>query len=363
MSVQFHRVTMPSEWPNLNRRNPVPRQISAEQQVELFSDEEFERFIDEWVYGYLKCQQRQYVSVERLGGAGDKGRDIIGWIDRPGTQNRRLDIYQCKHYDAPLTPSDYWKELAKLMYFTWKGDYAYPENYWIVASKGVGPKLSDLLNKPDVLKQALLSKWKEVSLLSVGGQAIILCNGLESYINSRDFSVIQTKSMRDILNEHAQTNYHFTTFGLALMQRPVPQTPPPSLIPKESHYIEQMMRAFSDHTKSPLTTRSDIEHKKDLLNQYDHARVCYYYAESLREFTKDATPNEKPFDDFVKQIHDGIKPTLYGPHEDGYRRMYAVCNQAVSVQLANNEITCCVEPNDRTGACHILANQDQLTWV
>mgnify|MGYP000663443066 CR=1 FL=1 len=366
MSLTFTNPTKPTKWPNVNRRSPTPRQIPPEEQVEGFSADAFERFIDEWVDGYLKCQEGKYVSVQRLGGSGDKGRDVIGWFDLPGTSTRRLDIYQCKHYGSPLTPSEYWGELAKLMYYTWKGDYPYPENYWIVAPRNVGPTLADFLSDPDKFKAELQKQWtmkRKKPLLTIEDKEVPLCQKLKTHIESCDFSVIQPKPIREILDEHAKTKYHVVTFGIQLKPRPQAATPPNVALSKESRYLEQIMEAFSDHMGKSLATRDDLDGRNDLMGQYDNARVCYFWAESLREFTKDATPDEQAFLDFIDQIRQGVTVTALSPHDDGYRRMCAVCQQATSTELAESVIKGYVEPNDRTGACHILANQDELTWV
>ncbi|MEN1550753.1 restriction endonuclease, partial [Pseudomonas aeruginosa] len=66
-----------------------------------FSAAEFERFTLEWASEYLAGQQ--YVNeVQQRGGAGDKGRDIVVWLDSSDAVPRRWHLYQCKHYDANL---------------------------------------------------------------------------------------------------------------------------------------------------------------------------------------------------------------------------------------------------------------------
>ena len=70
------------------------------------SDKHFEEMTLEWADGYLK---KQYVKVRMMGGAGDMGRDIVGYYD-----NKEIDIYQCKHYKDALIPSKFYLELGKL---------------------------------------------------------------------------------------------------------------------------------------------------------------------------------------------------------------------------------------------------------
>ena len=109
--------------------------------VKIMEENEFEQFTLEWIYA---CKSSLYTSVVRIGGAGDKGRDVIGYY-ADGT----VDYYQCKHYKDPLAPSDYYLEFGKLCYYTYKKEIKVPQNYYIVASNDVGRALLDLIEKPD----------------------------------------------------------------------------------------------------------------------------------------------------------------------------------------------------------------------
>ena len=54
-----------------------------------------------------------YQHVIKLGGPGDKGRDVAGYVGDPQT-DCEWHSYQCKHYDHALMPSDVYTELGKL---------------------------------------------------------------------------------------------------------------------------------------------------------------------------------------------------------------------------------------------------------
>src|SRR4051812_27817844 len=71
--------------------------IPAIDRIKLFGDRQWEEFILEWV----DSLRDQYLRVDRCGGAGDMGRDIVGTVDANGV----WDNYQCKHYKDPLTPA------------------------------------------------------------------------------------------------------------------------------------------------------------------------------------------------------------------------------------------------------------------
>ena len=110
------------------------------ERVKLFSPLQWEEFVLEWADSLREI----YHSIERIGGAGDMGIDIL-CICTPN--NREWDNYQCKHYDHPLSPSDIWTEIGKLIYYSREGEYNYPRRYIFVSPQGAGTKLSNLLKK------------------------------------------------------------------------------------------------------------------------------------------------------------------------------------------------------------------------
>ena len=126
--------------------------IPAIDRIKLFSSDEWEDFVLEWA----DSLRNRYSQVERCGGAGDMGRDVIA---TDNTAPSIWDNYQCKHYDHPLRPTDIWLELAKLAYYTNLGEYTYPRAYFFVAPYGAGTKLSNLLRKPEELRQGLKDNW------------------------------------------------------------------------------------------------------------------------------------------------------------------------------------------------------------
>src|SRR4051794_22844634 len=102
----------------------APVGVTLANRLALYSSGEWEVFIVEWMQGF----QPAYNHAERLGGAGDKGRDVVGYTGLPGS-NPPWDNYQCKHYAKPLQPSEIWIELGKMCYYSWKGDFSPPRKY------------------------------------------------------------------------------------------------------------------------------------------------------------------------------------------------------------------------------------------
>jgi hypothetical protein len=69
--------------------------VHPEDRIRLFSPDQWERFVQEWV----DSLRDEYDLVERCGGAGDMGRDVIATV-KGG--NGAWDNYQCKHYQKAL---------------------------------------------------------------------------------------------------------------------------------------------------------------------------------------------------------------------------------------------------------------------
>jgi hypothetical protein len=74
-----------------------------------YPDGEWEDFVREWAESLTS----DYREVRRASGKGDRGRDVIGYVEDVNSGGL-WDNYQCKHYDHALYPSDLWKEFSAL---------------------------------------------------------------------------------------------------------------------------------------------------------------------------------------------------------------------------------------------------------
>lgn len=151
LSTTFSGLSAPTPWPGANARLlglGVGLPIAPLVRLSQFSAAEFERFTLEWASDYLARQQ--YVNeVQQRGGAGDKGRDIVVWLDPTNVSPRRWHLYQCKHYDTNLGLPKAGIEIAKVIYYTFISDYTAPEEYYFVTHKGVTSPFQDLLDDPE----------------------------------------------------------------------------------------------------------------------------------------------------------------------------------------------------------------------
>jgi hypothetical protein len=325
--------------------------------VRLFSPDQWERFVQEWV----DSLRDEYELVERCGGAGDMGRDIIATVK--GGKGA-WDNYQCKHYQKALTPGDVWIELGKLAYYTLKGEYSCPRAYFFVSPQGVGPALSNLLKKPHALRADLLANWDKACRTEITKTGVVECDtAMKAHIASLDFSIFQTKPLLRIIEGHAKTRWHASRFGGGLPQRPAPLAPPSVQAANEAVFVGELRRAYAQHlNQDPQDIDAGLAARDDLREHFHDARVEFYSAEGLRTFSRDTLPQGE-FEKLQEEIHSGIKDDVRGVHADGYQRVLAVVKTARALQLTSHPLTTRIHTRDRGGICHQLANDGKVRWV
>jgi hypothetical protein len=176
--------------------------------IKIYSEDEWEEFIREWLEGLSD----RYGDVRRASGARDKGRDVIGYVESVNSGGP-WDNYQCKHYNHGLYPSDLWKELAKLCYYTFTKKYSVPRAYYFVAPGGIGPEALLLLENPATLRAGLISQWEKGDLLKIGKKEVILEGELRQWVQSFDFSIVKDLPPSRIIERHRETRHHAARFG------------------------------------------------------------------------------------------------------------------------------------------------------
>lgn len=357
-------VPKPTPWPNANSRllglaaglpvDPVDR-------MAIFKADDFERFTLEWIDGYL---QGRYAELQLRAGAGDKGRDIVAWIDSSSVTPRRLDIYQCKHYAEAVGLPDFLPELGKLIFYTHRGDYPVPETYWIVTHKGVTNPLQDLIDEPAKLRDALLAGWnKQVRGKITRKQKVELDQALRDHIDAFPFHAVRVKQPLDLLKEHALTGYHFRVFGKPLIDRPPSRKPPSEVEPMELGYVRQLFDIIGQRHNIPVGCADDLAPLNGARKIFERARLAFYCAEGLRTLARDQMNNEDFFATLLDEFHDGLFMTYQLGYGDGMERMMRTVEQAGLLQLGAHELAALVQSNDRHGICHQLANDGRFTWM
>ena len=311
--------------------------------------------VDEWA-----SSLPDYGRVERAGGAGDKGCDVIATVD-PSDPDSDWDNFQCKHYDHPLAPGDIWVELGKLCYYTHIGEYSVPRAYCFVAPTGIGTKLLNLIKKPERLREGLITNWAAKCAAQITTTKSVPLEGpLLEHLKTFDFTRVGHLPTPKLIEQHRKTPYFAVRFGLGLPTRATSPLPPATIAPGETRYVAQLLEAYSDNHGAIYASTASLtaSHKRHL----QRARESFYCAEALRSFSRDTLPNGA-FNNLQDQILDGVVDTAEADHSCGLTRVNATTAHATNLGLTSSALLGRVEPRDRKGVVHQLANEDRLTWM
>lgn len=360
-------MTVPGDTKPLPPLTPLPRLspdraiagdlIPPIQKVRLFSSDDWEDFTAEWAH----CLS-EYAEVRRVGGANDRGLDVVGYTVAPPGAGP-WDNYQCKHYNHGLYPKEIWLELGKLAYYTFTKAYDPPRAYYFVAPHDCGSALSTFLQKPEVLRAELIAKWSKHCKKGITSKKEIKLEGkLLEHVERFDFSIVKTKPILKILEQYRASPHYMHRFGGGLPDRqPVPP-PPVAIAAGEARYVEQLLEAYSDCLGRDVHSRGDISPDTKLEGHFDRSREQFYFAEALRVFSRESLP-PGAFEALQGDVHDGVIDVAEASHPDGFVRVCETTKAARNLQLPDHALSLRTNTRDRSGICHQLANDDRLHWV
>lgn len=333
---------------------PVP----AVQRLRIMSSSEWEEVVEEWAAS-LKTK---YSRVQRYAGAKDLGCDVVGFAGHEDLHSV-WDNYQCKHYKDPLSMSVVRVEFAKVIYYSFIGEYAPPRRYYFVSPLGLGTTLKKRIRDAQWLQEQLLEAWDEHCAEAIADtKSIPLDDALRAYIAKFDFSIFDHVTPVEIIEGHSKTPFHATRFGGGLPDRPAALPPPAEVQEHELRYVEQLYEAYSDHLKTPVATLNDLAADQRLLDHFHRSRQNFFSAETLRNFARDHLP-DKTYDDLLDDLFAGVADTCEGAHSDGFARICATTAKASDLHMSGNPLSGHAKIRDKHGMCHQLANEDRLFWV
>ncbi len=359
-------IEVPSKWPNANARllgMGAGLPIEPIKRLAQFDAAEFERFTLEWAMGYLAIKLTSVSQVQQRGGAGDKGRDVVVWLDPPEVAPRRWSLYQCKHYANRLGWGAAAAEIGKILFYTLRGDYRPPVEYSFVTHKGVTSNFQDQLDDPEQLRADILADWDKYCRTDIRSEVVDLSDELRAHIEAFDFSIFRAKQPLELIEEHAQTRYHLTVFGAPLIERVKPSPPPSAVAPAETRYTGCLLAAISDVLGQPISSEKDLVAHGKYLSLFKRSRITFYCAENLKELARDQMANIEFFDTLLEEFRDGLYHQYTDPASTGLARLRSTVSAAQFLQLTGHVLDGHVLANDREGMCHHLANDGSLEWI
>lgn len=328
--------------------------ITKLKRLETFDEDTWEDITLELVHHW----KTQYQKVVRCGGGGDLGRDVIAYNPNGDWEN-----FQCKYYAKPLTLDEAIREVGKVIYYSYKGEYSFPTKYYFVSPKGVQTQLLNHLMDSQKLKEELIKRWdKQCRTKITKKQKIELDEDFMSYIdNSVSFEIFDHTPPLDIIELHSQTPYHVIRFGASTRKRPKSIIPPLTPEASELTYTSELLLAFGDAesnevTKDNLTTFPEYE------QEYHSARRNYYSADGLEKFSRDWLPNDC-YEELLDECYETISPVVMSDHKNGYARYLKVSAQAAGTSYSSHPLHHYIKIQDKKGLCHYLVNEKKVKWV
>ena len=327
--------------------------------IEIFEPAQWEDFTEEWAH----TQEKTYKEVIRYTGAGDMGLDILCFRTTKQFEGA-WDNVQCKRYACKLQPAQVWVELAKVIYYSFTGEYPTPTNYFFAASKGLGLGLKKLLTHPDDLKKKLIENWDIHCKSGITDTKEIPLEGeLLTHLNKFDFRIFKMIPVAKMIKDYYNTPFYTRRFGTAnLPARPAVELPPDTVQAHESRYVQQLFEAYSEKLSLQLNNPAHLAAHPELEQHFNRSREIFYHAESLRSFARDSV-DPGTFDDVREEIYHGVVNTYEMHYANGFTRMAHTLQQAGAITPTCNALCIRVQTQDKRGVCHHLAYDDRFKWV
>ncbi len=326
-------------------------------QLRLISARRWERFVEDCCVTQTGAGLK-YEKVKRLGGPGDRGRDVEALMSLPRTKHN-WDLYQCKHYKDPLAKAQFYPELAKFFLQIAKGAYPEPAHYFLCAPQDCGVELHDLLMGPIKFKLDFLNEWQ------AGGTGLKslqtkLNAKVEVAVNAFDFKRIRELQARNLLRLHEQNPIaHFKLFGI-VPRREADPTMPPGPAAEEQQYIQALIDAYSEASGAAVDPARLAGTRYD--EHFNACRSQFYSAEGLKRFSRDVFPGE--FANLLDSVFNGVRPIWASPRlKTGIERLDAVITHVSTLKVNDSPLNASLRPPDLPGTCQHLANDGKLKWV
>jgi len=329
--------------------------ISPLKRLQQMDEDDWEDFTCE-LATYWKTQ---YLRVNRVGGAGDMGRDVIAY-----TPDGNWENFQCKYYSSPLNLSDVLLEIGKLCYHSFNGHFSMPVKYYFIAKSGLNGVSLNALKDPQKLKVELLSGWDKKCKNNITARESVGLDGdfrkfVEQEVDYKIFDQIPQMKLIELHKEH--TPYYIRRFGVLESDRPAPTAPPLEIQNHELRYIEEFLRAI-ESIESRVRSVKDLDGFPEFLTELKSARKNFYSAESLEKFSRDSMPPET-YENLLEDCYEAISSLMLMVHENGWDKYLAVSSHVTQVSFSSHPLNLYMSIRDKKGACHQLVNKGALKWI
>jgi hypothetical protein len=329
----------------------IPRPTLLPHQMLLFlSPDEWEEFIREWGTALV----HDYDSVRRVGGSGDGGRDVAGFLTKDGFDGP-WDCFQCKHYKSALNWSSLFPELVKVFRNVAAGEYSLPRKYIVLAPWGVSATLERLIKTPSAMRKKFLEEVEKKLGDDAARSAIV------ELAAETDFAIFSSADVEEVLRVHATTRFHVRRFGSPLPPRSTPAGPPELIQDSEMTYVEQLLSVYRERWPE-IASLDDARREGRTQQNLSRQRIRFFKAESLQAYASNGVL-EGTFERFQEEIYSGVVEVVESDHDTGWARLNQVLATAGQLNLTSQLLATKADQDDLKGVCHQLVNDGRICWV
>lgn len=316
---------------------------------------EWEVFISEW----LTSKKTEYAEVKRLGGANDRGLDVVGYLDA-SKQEGVWDNIQCKHYRSAIPTAKGLIDVAKIIYWSHQGAFKPPRRSRFLAPKGPCGTLRGLLDNPSKLQDEVLKEWDKTCSPAITKGGAPLTPELRPYVEGFDFTIFGWVHIDEVLNDLKGSGHYVARFGGQLNPPSRPSQVPSNLQPQESAYVRHLLDVYAEDLGQALIGHEDLPKGGEEELDFKRQRERFFEMEHFAHHYRDQTPRNT-VEDFVDEIYDAVEPVCASAYPKSSQRLYGAMAQAAIVKTTSI-LDPTAKPRVKQGACHHLANDNRLKW-
>ena len=152
------------------------------------------------------------------------------------------------------------------------------------------------------------------------------------------------------------------------LPRPANVPVPKEATQNEETYIDELFLAYGDAEGMNVFSANDLPSFPDYEEDLNGRRIDFYAAESIRRGVLELGSGSltDQFDILKSETLVGVTDTAKRTHPNGYERMLAVMEQAISTPMTNYVLSSSpywIGGKIKKGVCHHLVNDGKLSWI
>lgn len=364
MDIAFLPLEKPENKHGLKGSSLFKQSHRDKEILRIMNEDTYEELIASWAFYCLKNNGMSiYEDVLRIGGAGDGGVDIIAYYNQA---EKSCDIYQCKHYDHPISRSDVIAELGKFLYHIYNGYIPSPHCYYLMAPLDLSGRFHSLYTNADKLKENIKASWaKDISKRIESNNRINLEDGLLDFVESFDYSIFKFYSSDKLINDLLkQKHVYYQYFGVKVAELECTKlTPPPVHDDYEKKYIDNIIDAYND-VNGTNEINTDNVTDTNFSNHFERSRDEFWMAESVKKMSEENCPGDcDEFNELKDDMYDHVADTYEEDHENAFKKLKEVTGKAASLPIREQRIISGeLSSRELKGVCFHLSNENRLIW-